>query len=94
MTNIYSLIKLLHKIILSALLLALAIIPVIVNIDLITAFVFIPSILIIIVAVSLMIEHQLEKINLELSDKTTTKQKARKPNRCIISKGFHCLQKY
>ncbi|MCJ8322082.1 MAG: hypothetical protein MJK12_20810 [Colwellia sp.] len=94
MINIYSFTKLLHKLILSALLVALAIIPLIVDIDLITAFVFIPSMVIVTLAVSLMIENQLEKMTVELSDKIEIKHNIDKPSRCIIRKGLHCLQKY
>jgi len=94
MISIYSLTNILHKLILAALLLALTIIPLIVNIDVITAFVFIPSLLVITISISLMIEHQLEKMRAELSEKTVINQNSNKANICIIRKGIYCLQRF
>lgn len=91
MTNIFIITKYLHRLSLIGLLIALAIIPLFIEVDLVSAFVFLPLIAIISFVISLMIEQQLQKLTIVLSNKTDTKQKSHRASKCVISKGFHCL---
>ena len=83
MNNTVSLLQLIHKITLSILLILIATIPLIIKIDIRTAFVILPSLLIVIFTLSIIIEQKLLLLTLKTKPTKTR-------NRCLISK---CLYK-
>ena len=89
MKNILIISQLIHKISMLVLLISIAVIPLMIEVDLTVMFVLLPLILIISFSTSLMIEHQLIKLTAGLAKKH--KQKTINNSKCVIKKGFHCL---
>lgn len=83
MENSVILIRLLHRITLGILLVLIGLIPLIIEIDLVTAFVTIPTFMIILFSLSIVIEQKLS--NVILKEKTIQKKR-----RCQI---LNCLHK-
>ena len=83
MENSIRLITLIHRITLTILLLLIAVIPLIIEINLVTAFVTLPTFIIFIFSVSIVIEQKLSAISLKA-------RKDKKKQRCLI---LNCLHK-
>lgn len=86
MENTVRVIQLVHRVILSILLLLIAIIPLITQVNVITAFVVLPTFLITILLLSVVIEQKLASLALKKSNEKSTQL-------CLIKKCLHksCL---
>ncbi len=74
--------NLIHRVTLGALLIVTAIIPLIINIDLVTAFVTLPLILVGLFMISIAIDQKIARL-------ATVQNKSNKPSSCYINKCFH-----
>jgi len=83
MENTINLFRLLHRVVLSTLLILIAAIPLIIGVNMVTAFVFLPLFLIFIFSLSIIIEQKLTTLSL-------TKTTIKRSNKCLIK---NCLQK-
>jgi len=87
MENTVSLFRLVHRVGLSAILLLIATIPLIININMVTAFVILPSFLIFIFTLSIIIEQKLDTLAL---NKPSINRHIKAKRRCAI---INCLHK-
>jgi len=87
MENTVNLLRLAHKVALSALLLLIATIPLIININIVTAFVILPAFLIFIFILSIIIEQKLNRLAL---NKASINTHIKTKRRCAI---INCLHK-
>ena len=78
--------QLVHKLAIAALLIASAVIPFMVEINLVTAFVFLPLLLIITFTVSLAVEYQISIIETELTYSEKSKKTTNNTSRCLIKR--------
>jgi len=83
MENTVSLFRLVHRVALSALLLLIATIPLIININMVTAFITLPAFLIFIFILSILIEQKLDTLALSNAS-------IKKKGRCSL---MNCLHK-
>ena len=82
MDNTIRLFRLVHKVTLSTLLLLVATIPLIIEIDTMTTFVILPMFLVFIFLLSILVEQKLTTLSLH-------KTKIKKTNQCIIKNCLH-----
>ena len=86
MENTVRLLRLVHRVALSTLLLLIATIPLIINVNIVTSFVILPSFIIFIFILSIIIEQKLDTLDL-------SKTFIKKEGRCSIISCLHknCL---